>query len=150
MTILLYITLCIINLFFLSLFISNIKDIFDRTRRDNNNLKIEMEKIELEKIKLNYNVKITEDMYNILDLFINDCMRDFLLLNPKYKTINYIDSATETEICKKLGQMVIKNISNTILTKVSLLYNIDEIEEIISTRVYIFVTNYVINFNDVK
>lgn len=150
MTILLYITLCIIDLFFLSLSISNIKDIINKPKENTNKTNLEIQKMELEKLKMNYDVKITEDIYSILDLFIADCMKDYLILNPKYSTMTYIDNNTETQICKEVGQMVIKNISNTILTKISLIYNIDEIETIISVRVYIFVMNYVIDYNDVK
>ena len=83
----------------------------------------------------------------ILEDFIGQCFAEYqiIVLIPKQEL--YINSDREKEICTDLGNMISKYISPHLINVLSQEYNTDMLHDIIADKIYIIVTNYVINHN---
>ena len=71
-----------------------------------------------------------------------------MVLAPRNE--GYITEQREEEIRSDLVAKVSERISPIAMDKLSLRYNISNIDRVIGDKIYIVVTNYVVEHNDVK
>lgn len=105
---------------------------------------------EIKQFKIMSNMQIDESTYKILDDYIDYIFNDYLILDFELKDIDYINSEEEKKIIKDVSKRVINRMSNTIMTKLLLLYNQASIIDIVAEKVTIKVTQYVLNYNTPK
>ena len=91
---------------------------------------------------------ISKDIIDILNCIIDDCFKDYQVkyLVPKYNN-SYISEEAEAEIRRDLVELVTSRISDAAMDKISLFYNKRNIARIIGDKIYIAVTNYVVENN---
>lgn len=88
-----------------------------------------------------------EDIRKILDALIDECFTNYLANNPEYSSGKYIPEEIESQIMRDVSNRVSVTISDGVLTKLSMYYNKNIIAKMISERVYLKVTSFVININ---
>lgn len=106
--------------------------------------------LNLKEYEINISTTIDDNTFGLLDKLISDCFLEYVVLNVEYKDIQYIDSELEKEITKAVSYMVIERLSPTLITKISLVYNVNNITDLVSKRVYLQVVNYSIEKNMAK
>lgn len=106
--------------------------------------------LNLKEYEINISTTIDDNTFGLLDKLISDCFLEYVVLNVEYKDIQYIDSELEKEITKAVSYMVIERLSPTLITKISLVYNVNNITDLVSKRVYLQVVNYSIEKNMTK
>lgn len=106
--------------------------------------------LNLKEYEINVSTTIDDNTFGLLDKLISDCFLEYVVLNVEYKDIQYIDSELEKEITKAVSYMVIERLSPTLITKISLVYNVNNITDLVSKRVYLQVVNYSIEKNMAK
>lgn len=106
--------------------------------------------LNLKEYEINVSTTIDDNTFGLLDKLISDCFLEYVVLNVEYKDIQYIDSELEKEITKAVSYMVIERLSPTLITKISLVYNVNNITDLVSKRVYLQVVNYSIEKNMTK
>lgn len=104
----------------------------------------------LKEYEININATINESIPALLDMIVEECFNEYIVLNVAYKNIDYINSEIEQEIMKGVGEMVSQRISSALLSKFSLYYNLKAISNIISGKIYLMVMDYVIETNEAK
>lgn len=108
-----------------------------------------IDKEQLEKIDLDYfnklNIANGED--NVLDNYVDDCFKRYLILFEGYKGDGYINSKQETAMLKGLIESVSSNLSPLLLKKLELYYGKDRVENILAEKCYIKITIYVASQN---
>ena len=114
-----------------------------------NNVKHQRELLELGRYSSNIQAIIDSSIPKILESIINDAFQDYQIMTLIPRQELYINSEREKEIRKDLVEKVVTRISPMALDKVSLFYNIHQIDEIIADKVYIIVMNYVVEHNRV-
>lgn len=113
------------------------------------NKKHQQELLELGRYSSNISAIIDNSIPQILEMIINDAFQDYQIMELIPKGELYITDEREKEIRKALVEKVVTRISPMALDKVSLFYNIHQIDEIIADKVYITVMNYVVDHNSV-
>lgn len=106
--------------------------------------------LNLKEYEINVSTTIDDNTFGLLDKLISDCFLEYVVLNVEYKEVQYIDSELEKEITKAVSYMVIERLSPTLITKISLVYNVNNITDLVSKRVYLQVVNYSIEKNMTK
>ena len=81
---------------------------------------------------------------------IEECFLEYTVLNIEYQDIPYIDAELEKEIVKQVAYKVSERLSPTLISKISLVYNIENLSTLISERTYLHVINYSIERNSMK
>lgn len=105
----------------------------------------------LERYKVNMEINVDENIIKFLDELIENTFNEYLVLNIECnENIKYIKTELETQISKDVSYQVLKKLSPVFMDKLSLIYNRDEIPNIVSTKVYIYTLNYVIEKNRPK
>lgn len=92
------------------------------------------------------------DITEMFDALITDCFMEYFLFNPFDEGV-YINAEMEREIITNIASKVVSRMTNGILSKLSLIYVLDteeELMDIITGRVYIRVTEFVVNNNSPK
>lgn len=88
-----------------------------------------------------------EEIMNHLDFIIKEALEEYVLFNIRPKNIYYINTKLETEIVTDLAENVPGRISSTLMDHLELIYSYEYIGEAIGQRIYLFVVNYVVEFN---
>lgn len=83
----------------------------------------------------------------LLSIVINESFDDYKIKELLPLNEDYINSEREAEIRRGLTSLVTSRISEAILDKLSLFYNIENIAEILADKIYITVMNYVLEHN---
>lgn len=99
---------------------------------------------------VNVNAVIDDTIPALLESITAETFNDYLMIHAEYVGLEYINSETETKIMKDVGALVSRRISPASLTKLSLYYNLQYISEIISDKIYLLTTSYVVNKNTEK
>lgn len=110
----------------------------------NNNNRKSLEKLSL--YQINTSSVIDSSIPEILNLIIQESFIDYQVKNVVANE-GFINSERETEIRNDLVSLVTSRISNAVLDKLSLFYNIENIADIIADKIYITVMNFVANHN---
>lgn len=106
--------------------------------------------LNLKEYEINVSTTVDDNTFNLLDKLISDCFLEYVVLNVEYKEVQYIDSGLEKEITRAVSYMVMERLSPTLITKISLVYNVNNLTDLVSKRVYLQVVNYSIEKNTAK
>lgn len=104
----------------------------------------------LREYEINISSDTSDDVLNLLEKIIGECFVEYTVLNIEYKDIAYIDAELEKEIVKNVAYKVSERLSPTLISKISLVYNIENLSSLISERTYLHVINYSIERNSLK
>lgn len=99
---------------------------------------------DIEMYKINYS---EQDIMNHLNFIIEECLDYYIAMILTPKQVYYINTTTEKEIISNLGEIVPKRISPTLYSKLSLIYDPNQIASVIGEKIYTKVLEYVIQFN---
>lgn len=99
---------------------------------------------------INKQAVIDDTIPALLDSFIKDCFNDYMMLIVTPKQEAYIGEEREAEIRQDLIAKVVERISPAMMDKLSLYYNIDTIDRVIGDKIYIIVTDFIVNTNSIK
>lgn len=113
------------------------------------NRKHQSQLLELSRYSINVQAIIDKNVPLLLNDIIDDCFRDYEIMVLAPKNELYITDEREKEIRNDLVEIVVKRLSPMALDKISLFYNVHNIDEIIAEKVYITVMNYVVSHNAV-
>ena len=105
--------------------------------------------LELSRYSINVQAIIDKNVPELLNDIIDDCFKDYEIMVLAPKNELYITDEREKEIRNDLVEIVVKRLSPMALDKISLFYNVHNIDEIIAEKVYITVMNYVVSHNAV-
>lgn len=111
------------------------------------NLLLEIKKIKINEFSSNINSKIDEKTFDLLDKIIEESFSEYIILNVEYKDIEYVDNKLEKEITTNVSHLVAERLSKTLINKISLVYNVDNLPKLIAEKVYLHTLNYTINKN---
>ncbi len=111
------------------------------------NLLLEIKKIKINEFSSNINSKIDEKTFELLDKIIEESFSEYIILNVEYKDIEYVDNKLEKEITTNVSHLVAERLSKTLINKISLVYNVDNLPKLIAEKVYLHTLNYTINKN---
>ena len=106
--------------------------------------------IEASTSTVNKQAVIDETIPRILDLIITECFEDYKLLVLIPKNEFHINDKREDEIRRDLAEKVETRLSPVAVDKLSLYYNINNLDKIIGEKIYISVMSYVIEVNSLK
>lgn len=135
-----------INLFLVSSSLLIITIIIFLFKKINNMTK----EIKLKEYQINISSDTSDNVLNLLEKIIEECFMEYTVLNIEYQDIPYIDAELEKEIVKQVAYKVTERLSPTIISKIALVYNIDNLSTLISERTYLHVINYSISRNALK
>lgn len=96
-------------------------------------------------LQCKYNVPVTE-VEDELDDFISNVFSRYIYIN-KYGGKGLISEAEETEMYGEVVNNVLSQMSNVLLNKVLMVYNKNNINEIITQKVIILVSTYCLKNN---
>lgn len=106
--------------------------------------------LNLKEYEINVSTNVDDNTFGLLDKLVSDCFLEYIVLNIEYKDVQYIDSELEKEITKSVSYTVLERLSPTLITKLSLVYNVNNLADLVSKRVYLQVINYSIEKNTAK
>ena len=114
------------------------------------NLGYRKEMLRMSEYSINSQAVIDDNIPRLLNDIIDECFQDYqlMVLIPNPET--HISEQREAQIRADLIAKVVERLSPMSLDKLSLRYNVSNIDRIIADKVYITVTNYVVQHNDVK
>ena len=104
----------------------------------------------LREYEINISSDTSDNVMNLLEKIIEECFLEYTVLNIEYQDIPYIDAELEKEIVKQVAYKVSERLSPTLISKISLVYNIENLSTLISERTYLHVINYSIERNSMK
>lgn len=104
----------------------------------------------LKEYEINISSDTSDEIIEILEKIIQECFMEYTILNIEYKEVSYIDAELEKEIVKAVSYKVAERLSDALLSKIALVYNINNISKLISERTYLHVINYSIEKNGIK
>lgn len=95
-----------------------------------------------------YKLQFSEqDILKHLDFIIEEFLDYYVVMNITPKQIYYINNSMETEMVNVLGEVIPTRISPALYSKLSLIYDNNQIGTIIGEKIYTKVLEYVIEFN---
>ena len=106
--------------------------------------------LRLREYEVNISSDTSDDVMNLLEKIIEECFSEYTILNIEYQDIPYIDAELEKEIVKNVAYKVTERLSPTLISKISLVYNINNLSTLISERTYLHTINYSIQKNTMK
>ena len=108
---------------------------------------------ELEKLT-RYQINITADIDrripDILSLMIQECFDDYKIKILVPLDEGFINSEREDAIRRDLTSIVAARMSPSMLDKLSLYYNIVNIDKVLADKIYITTMDYVVNHHKLK
>lgn len=113
-------------------------------------IKYRNEMLKTSRYNINTQAIIDDSITLLLNSIIDECFTDYKVLVLEPRQEGYISSEREDEIRKDLISKIVERLSPMSLDKLSLRYNIENIDRIIADKVYIVVTSYVVEHNDIK
>lgn len=136
----------LINLILISISLLIFTMIFFLVKKVNNMNK----ELLLKEYEINISSDTSDEIIEILEKIIQECFMEYTILNIEYKEVSYIDAELEKEIVKAVSYKVAERLSDALLSKIALVYNINNISKLISERTYLHVINYSIEKNGIK
>lgn len=136
----------LINLILISISLLIFTIIFFLVKKINNMNK----ELLLKEYEINISSDVSDEIIEILEKIIQECFMEYTILNIEYKEVSYIDAELEKEIVKAVSYKVAERLSDALLSKIALVYNINNISKLISERTYLHVINYSIEKNGIK
>ena len=106
------------------------------------------QKRNLEQLKLNLNYQITDNDFSLLDKLIGETFQQYQILNIELLNTNHITEELQNKIIEDLLRMVLYRISPIYMNKLSYIYNIDHIEDLILEKIRLIVIDYSVENNN--
>lgn len=103
---------------------------------------------EITMYQIHVSSQIDTSIQDVLNMIIQESFTDYLVKYLVPLEEGYINSEREAEIRRDLVNLVTRRISNAVLDKLSLFYNIENIADILADKIYIIIMNYVIEHNN--
>lgn len=103
---------------------------------------------ELTKYNINVNALIDDSIPLILENFVMNCFTDYRIISLPIN-IGYINEKKMKQIEQELTNIVVSRLSTNMIDKLSLYYNVKNIADIISDKIYIVVSNFVLDNNSI-
>lgn len=113
-----------------------------------NILKEMKQKRNLEQLKINLDYKITDDDFSLLDKLLGEVFQQYQILNIELLEKDYVNEETQKKMIEDLLRMVLTRISPIYMNKLSYIYNVDHIEDIILEKIRIIVIDYSVENNN--
>lgn len=105
-------------------------------------------KLRISEFDITSHLNIDSKLSEKLDEFISSSLNEYIILNlPPVEENNYITPEKETEIRSGLANYVSSRISSIFMQQLSTYYNTESMNDILATKIYIIVTDFVINRN---
>ena len=108
----------------------------------------ELEK--LTKYQINISADIDKRIPDILLLMIQECFEDYKIKILVPLDEGHINSEREDAIRRDLTTIVATRMSPAMMDKLSLYYNINNIDKVLADKIYITTMNYVVEHNTLK
>jgi len=110
--------------------------------------KADREILRMHEYSINVNALIDESIPNLLNAIIKECFDDYKVMVLIPLNEGYITDQREVEIRTDLVNKVTERISPMAMDKLSLYYNMQKLGDILADKIFITVTNYVVDHND--
>ena len=101
--------------------------------------------IELAKIELS--VTPSDNDFNLIDKLINEEVNKYHALYTEPNNITYINEEYILKMSRDILKNILLSLSNSFLTKLSYIYNIDKLEDIIYQKIQMAVIAYSVEVN---
>lgn len=88
-----------------------------------------------------------DEIIKHLDYIINEALSEYVIFNINPQNVFYINSKMENEIIANLTEEIPKQLSHTLLTQLSFIYDESYIGTFVGRHIYMTVVDYVISFN---
>ena len=88
-----------------------------------------------------------EDVIKHLEFIINDLVQQYTLLQIRSDSVFYIDKNTQEKMSEYVIDNIYDRISESLLMKLSLIYNKNNLGSIIGEHIYMNINNFVLNYN---
>lgn len=111
-----------------------------------NVIQIKREELALDNTKNLLNVDSEQKAISKLDYLISITFDNYAMLNIQLNDNFFIIEDTEKMITKEVSNMVLDNISDSLLNLLSVYYKQEKIGDLITERVYLVVFAYLINY----
>ena len=99
------------------------------------------EKNRLEKVKI-----YDPEVIKVLDDIINDAFNEYFMFNEGFRDDKHsISAVQEKEIMDRMVDLVSARLSESTITKLEAYYNKDAIPDIISSKIFMAITSYVVS-----
>lgn len=105
-------------------------------------LKQRDEKIKLKKYEIEINHRLDIHIEEQLDNLIDSVFNEYKLYNLEFRDNDYIKSIEEKKIVEDICEMVTKRISPIFVTQLSTYFNIDNLGDVIATKISTKVAEY--------
>lgn len=142
-----YFILTIVFLLFILICYSTISLTKSKIRKDRQEIILKTREIELENKRINITTPINEETINLLDIIINMRFQDVLANNIEITQMNYINKETEVKLRKELTDKVTETLSESLIDKLSLIYDPDSLPTAISEKILLTVMTYKVQCN---
>lgn len=106
------------------------------------------QKRNLEQLKLNLDYQITDADFSLLDKLIGETFQQYQILNIELLNTKHITEDLQNKIIEDLLKMVLTRISPIYMNKLSYIYNIDHIEDLILEKIRLIVIDYSVENNN--
>lgn len=106
------------------------------------------QKRQVEQLKINLDYQITDNDFLLLDKLIGESFQQYQIMNIELLNKDYISEDIQNKMIEELLRMVLYRISPVYMNKLSYIYNIDRIEDIILEKIRIIVIDYSVENNN--
>lgn len=104
-------------------------------------------KINLENRKMLFDIEITEDITNLLDIIIQESVAKYRITYLELRTDLYINEKIQNDMIRWVIKDTLNRISPVYYEKLCYVYNKDVIQDIIYEKASLAVLNYTISVN---
>lgn len=108
---------------------------------------LKSQEIELENKRINITTPINEDTINLLDIIINMRFQDVLANHIEITQMDFINKETEVKLRTELTNKVTDTLSESLIDKLSLIYDPDSLPTAISEKILLTVMTYKVQCN---
>jgi hypothetical protein len=87
------------------------------------------------------------DMDSEIEDFVRNCLTEYCVMHPEISKLTQINSKAEDLIRKTVSDMVKRRMSSVFIRRIEYYYSTDSIPEIIASKIYLIITDFVLNHN---
>ena len=111
-------------------------------------LKEMKQKRNLEQLKLNLNYEVKDQDFILLDRLIQENMQAYEIYHAEELNKKFISTETQNKMIESLLKTTLEHISPIYLNKLSYIYNVEHIEDIILDKIKLVVINFTVETNN--
>lgn len=132
------VALCIINLLSLISFDVLLFNVLKEIKQRRN----------LEQLKINLDYNVTDNDFILMDKLIGETFQQYQILNIELLNKDHITEEMQTKMIEDLLRKVLTRMSPIYMNKLSYIYNVEHIEDIILEKIRIIVIDYAVENNN--